>query len=102
MSGTHKKWVKPRPPALINTRKFEPLSTHNISVMSDRKPAVTSNNLRSDTKNSDEGATPHVTSKEVSIKKQMSFGGGAKGESICSQHNNFIDEAVLGHQVLKV
>ena len=34
--------------------------------------------------NSDEGATPHVTSKEVSIKKQMSFGGGTKGESICS------------------
>ena len=44
MSQTHKKWVNKPRPALINTKKFQPLSTHDISVVSDRKNTVTSNN----------------------------------------------------------
>jgi len=44
MANTHKKWVNKPRPALINTKRFKPLSTHDNSVVSDRKNIITSNN----------------------------------------------------------
>ena len=36
--------------------------------------------------------TPHVTSKELSIKKHMSFGGHRKSNCSKLERNNFLDE----------